>query len=94
MKPSFFLGFHPEKIQVEFYPIFFQGGESTNLFKTKSRVQIRGAIESSYHVAITIADIIEKNVSTILNFNLKFLGPFLGYVHVAASSLISFVAVK
>ena len=41
MKPSFFSGCHPEKIQVEFYPIF-QGGKRTHLFKTKNRVQIKG----------------------------------------------------
>ena len=46
MKPSFFSGCHPEKIQVEFYPIFFQGGKSTHLFKTENRVQIKGTNES------------------------------------------------
>ena len=36
MKPSFFSGCHPEKIQV---------GKSIHLFKTKNRVQIKGASE-------------------------------------------------
>ena len=46
MKPSFFLGCRPEKIQVEFYPIF-SGWQGTHLFKTKNRFQIKGAIKVS-----------------------------------------------
>ena len=43
MKPSFFSGCHPEKNQFEFYPTFFHGGKSSHLFKSKNRVQIKGA---------------------------------------------------
>ena len=39
--PAFFSGWYPEKVQVG-STLFFKGGKSTHLFKTKNRVQTKG----------------------------------------------------
>ena len=43
-KPSFFSGCHPEKIQVEFYPIFFRVTKAPIFSKLKIGCRLKGCI--------------------------------------------------
>ena len=47
MKPSFFSGCRPEKIQVEFYPIFFRVAKALIFSKLKIGCRLKGRLSKS-----------------------------------------------
>ena len=51
MKPSFFSGCHPEKIQFEFYPIFFRVPKAPIFSKLKIGCRLRGVL---FHFAKSV----------------------------------------
>ena len=61
MKPSLFSSFHPEKIQVEFYPIFFRVAKAPIFSKLKTGCRLKGQICIKGQVPLV------KNIDLIVN---------------------------